>query len=352
MKLSAAVIGCGNISQYHFNGLKKAGVKVSWVCDLSREQAQPWMDTFEARFTTDYRDALADETVNLVVITPVSALHKKMCCDAIRAGKAVICEKTLAENADDALEIVRLAEAAGTPFYTSYMKRFIPAVEKAKALLPTLGRITSTHIRAYQNWGMNWEDRPTEGLFYTPPGGTSQLVKNYGGGILACGGSHILDLVLHFVGRPTKLYATMHTPEGRDYDLQAAALLETPNGVVHYEALAHNMQNIGFLGDGWDERVEINGANGRLEIYSAAWDQFETKSSKLVHYDNTTEEPVVYEFEPVSPFERAIAFFCNNIEKQQQGTQSRLTGYEVDELIAHIKRSADTGTAVKVEWRR
>lgn len=351
MSLRAVIIGCGNISKYHFDGLAKAGVTIAWVCDLSREQAQPWVEKFGARFTTDYREALADDTVDLVVVTPVSAVHKTMCCAAIEAGKAVICEKTLAENADDALAIVRLAQEKGTIFYTSYMKRFIPAIEKAKALLPTLGPIVSTHIRTYQNWGLDWVTPPADGFFHTPPGGKSQLLKNYGGGILACGGSHILDLVLHFLGRPTRLYASMHSLKGLDYDLQAAALLETPNGVVHLEALAHNMSNIGFLGDGWDERIEINGASGRLLIYSALWDQVETKSSKLVHYDNGAEQPTVYEFAPVSPFARASAYFCGNIERKQQGDQSRLTGYEVDELIAHIKLSASQKQAVDVKWR-
>lgn len=349
MAITAAVIGCGNISQYHFDGLEKAGARIKWVCDLSREQAQPWIDKFGASFTIDYKEALDD--VDLVVITPVSSVHKRMCCDAINAGKAVICEKTLAENADDSLEIVKLAEERGTIFYTSYMKRFIPAVEKARQLLPSLGRIVSTHIRAYQSWGHSWERSPTEGVLYTPPGGTSQLVRNYGGGILVCGGSHILDLLLFFLGRPTKLFASMYIPEGQDYDLQAAALLETDNGVVHYEALAHSMRNIGFLGDGWDERVEINGQRGRLEIYSAAWDQFETKASKLLHYNNEEDGPQEYLFDPVSPFERAVAFFCANIENGEQGAQSRLTGYEVDELISHIKRSAREGKAVEIDWR-
>ncbi len=351
MTLNAGVIGCGNISKYHFAGLEKAGANITWVCDLAEEAARPWADRFGASYTKDYKDILQDGDVNIVVVTPVSSVHKMMCCDAIDAGKAVICEKTLAENADDALEIVTLAEEKNTIFYTSYMKRFIPAVEKAKELLPSLGRIVSTSIRAYQGWGSSWDTTPTEGFFYTPPGGKSDLVKNYGGGILVCGGSHILDLVMFFLGRPKRLYAYMHYPEGQDYDLQAAALLETENGVVHYEALAHTMRRVGFLNDGWDEQMEINGMNGRLVINSAAWDQFENKSSMLIHYDNDADEPTKYYFEPASPFERAVAFFCRNIENGVQGDQSRMTGYEVDELISHIKLSASRKSAVDVNWR-
>jgi len=351
MKAIAGVIGCGNISRFHFSGLEKADADVRWVCDISAERAQAWADKTGARATGDYREIVRDPRVNTVVVTALASTHKAICLDAIRAGKAVICEKTLAENADDALEIVRAAERRKTIFYTSYMKRFIPAVEQAKALLPSLGRILSTHIRAYQCWGDLWSRPPAEGFFHTPRGGQSAVRRNYGGGILVCGGSHILDLVCFFLGRPHRLYATMEQPKGRDYDLQACALLETAHGPVHYEALAHPLKTIGFLRDGWDERIEINGIGGRLEIYSAAWDQVESKASLLVHTDNATGRATEYRYAPCSPFDRAVAFFCANIRKGRQGAQSRLTGYDVDELIAHIARSAREHKALTVKWR-
>ena len=351
MSVIAGVIGCGNISRFHFSGLEKAGATVKWVCDLNEEIARPWADKFGARYTADYREVIADPAVTLVDVTTISSVHKALCLAAIAAGKAVVCEKTLATNAEDALEIVQAAEAAGTIFYTSYMKRFIPAVQQAQALLPSLGRIVSTHIRAYQGWGNLWEAENRPEAFRTPAGGHSWVVKNYGGGILVCGGSHILDLTCFLLGRPRRLWAQMHWSEGEDYDLQAAAMMETDNGVVHFEALAHPLNRIGFLRDGWDERVEINGLKGRLEIYSSLWDDVDHKASMLVHTDNATGQATEYRYAPESPFDRAVAFYCANIAAGQQGTQSRLTGYDVDELIAHIGQSAASGEAVTVNWR-
>ena len=351
MSVTVGVIGCGNIARFHFSGLAAAEARVKWVCDLDPERSRPWAEKLHARACTDYRELLADPEVNAVTVTAVSSAHRWICLDAISAGKAVICEKTLAQNADDALEIVRAAERQEVVFYTSYMKRFIPAVQRAHDLLPRIGRILSTHIRAYQCWGDLWSKMPEAGIFHTPPGGTSGIRRAYGGGILVCGGSHILDLVTFLLGRPRRLFALVQTPEGRDYDLQAAALLETGSGVCHFEALAHPLGQVGFLRDGWDERVEINGTRGRLEIFSAAWDQVEHKASLLVHHDSESGEATEYRFPPVSPFDRAVEFFCRNIEAGTQGGQSRLTGYEVDELIAHMQLSAARGEAVTVNWR-
>ncbi len=350
MKIVAGVIGCGGIARFHFPGLAAAGVRVKWVCDVSETAARPWAEQFKARYTANYQDVVRDPEVNLVDVLTFSALHKPICMAAINRGQAVICEKTLAENAADALAIVRRAQAKKTIFYTSYMKRFIPAVEEAKALLPSLGRILSTHIRAYQCWGDLWGAMPKSGFCHTPRGGKSIVRQKYGGGILVCGGSHILDLVGFLLGRPHRLYASMHTPPGRDYDLQAAALLETENGIVHYEALAHPLNRVGFLRDGWDERIEINGAGGRLEIYSAAWDQVQHKASLLVHYDNRTGAATEHRYPAVSPFERAIAFYCRNIARGAQGAQPRTTGYDVDNLIAHMMKSAKQKRAVAVKW--
>ncbi|MHB8997863.1 MAG: Gfo/Idh/MocA family protein [Armatimonadota bacterium] len=351
MPVTTGVIGCGNISRFHFSGLAKAGATVKWVCDLNEAAARPWAEQFGARYTADWQDLIADPEVQLVDVTTISAIHKPICLAAIAAGKAVVCEKTLATNADDALEIVRAAQAAQTIFYTSYMKRFIPAVQQAKALLPSLGTIMSTHIRAYQGWGNLWETPQTEGFFARGVDGKSPLVKSYGGGILVCGGSHILDLIGFLLGRPTRLFATMHRPFDADFDVQAAALMETGSGIVHFEALAHPLTKIGFLRDGWDERVEINGTGGRLEIYSALWDKPEHKASLLVHYDNATGNATEYRYAPESPFDRAVAFYCANIERGQQGEQSRLTGYDVDELISHFEKSASSGQAVDIGWR-
>lgn len=351
MSVVAGVIGCGNISRFHFSGLEKAGARIKWVCDLNEDAARPWAAKFGATYTADYMDLVRDPEVTVVNVTPVSVVHKPICLAAIAAGKAVICEKTLATNAADALEIVQAAEAAGTIFYTSYMKRFIPAVEQAKALLPSLGRIVSTYIRSYQHWGGLWEQENRVGMWAKPADGASWVVNNYGGGILVCGGSHLLDLVGFFLGRPRRLWAHMERPADVDYDLLAAALLETDNGVVHYETWGHPLHKIGFLRDGWDERVEINGLNGRLEIYSSAWDNVEHKASLLVHYDNTTGQATEYRYAPESPFDRALAFFCANIARGEQGAQSRVTGYDVDELIAHIELSASTGQAVDVNWQ-
>jgi len=352
MKIKAGVIGCGEISQFHFAGILAAGAEVAWVCDYNEAAARPWADKFHARYTKDYREVAADPAVDVIFVLTNSPLHKAICLAAIEAGKAVICEKTLAVNADDALEVVSAAERKGTVFYTSYMKRFIPAVEKARELLPSCGKILATHVRSYQSWGDCWNPDVTDAWFCQPKDGTpSHPIRKAGGGILVMGGSHMLDLICFLLGRPHRVYAAWETMPGRDYDAHTSVLLETTHGRVHLDILAHPFTKTGFLRDGWDEQVEIIGAQGILHLYSPTWNQGDIKAWLLVHHDRATGNSTEYRYEPGSPFTRAVQFYLGNIAAKKQGAQSKFTGYDVDELISTISRSAREHQAIDVHYR-
>ena len=88
-----------------------------------------------------------------------------------------------------------------------------------------------------------------------------------------------------------------------------------------------------------------------MEVYSALWDNPEHKASLLVHYDDATGQATEYRYAPVSPFDRALEFYCAAVAAGAQGEQSRLTGYDVDELINCFEQSARSGEARDVNWR-
>ncbi|HEY0008958.1 MAG TPA: Gfo/Idh/MocA family oxidoreductase [Tepidisphaeraceae bacterium] len=270
MPLSVGVIGCGNIARFHFAGLERFGARVAWACDTNEAAARPWVEKLEAKYTADYRQVLSDPAVQAVFVTTATRFHKQICLDAIAARKAVVCEKTLADSAVDAAEIVRAAEAA--------------------------------------------------------------------------------DLVCFLFGRPRTVFAEVSTPPDRDYDLRASAMMRTDLCPVHFDALAHPHERAGFLADGWDEQIEIIGLRGRLHVYSAMWDQPEHKGSILVHHDSAAGTTTEHRFDLISPFTRAVDFYCRNIEAGSQGTQPRSTGYDVDVLIEAFLQSSDQKGAVGIEY--
>ena len=65
------------------------------------------------RWTSDWRDAVADPDIDVVDIVTPNHLHHEMVLAAAAAGKHVYCEKPLGLNADETREMVRAVGEAG-----------------------------------------------------------------------------------------------------------------------------------------------------------------------------------------------------------------------------------------------
>lgn len=337
------VIGCGYISQFYTEYFQENGAKVLRMIDIDLDRAQAAAQQLGATAGTDYQDVINDPDINVVVILAHARFHHEVCMAAIRAGKHVICEKTLANSAQEACEIALAAEEAGVFFFTAYMKRFFPAVEKAKQLIPKLGTLYSASARSYQNWG---------NLFELRDDFSDQLwMNNYGGGVLKCAGSHILDLVLHLVGRPTSLYAHIDYVPGFKLDRKAIAVLEYPCELtVNFQAVGHCLSHIGYQRNGWDERLEINGTQGRLDLYTPTWNKSKECAALLVRYDEETQHATEYRFDAVDTFHAQMAYFDQCLRTQTPGHPNAADGAAVDKLIAAMAESSTCNKPVEIDW--
>jgi len=338
------IVGCGSIARFHFRGLKKAGAEIVHIADLNEAAARPYVEAFGARFSTDYRELIADPQVSVVSVLTSGKYHKDVCLAALEAGKDVICEKTMADNASEAAEVARAAHKSGRLFFTAYMKRFFPAVQKARELLPTIGRLFSAQVRVYQPWG-NFYETENVGKF-------SSVIENYGGAIVKCGGSHMIDMTLSFLGRPESLYASIDYVPGSRFDRKATALFEYRNGlVVSFEAATHPLKKIGYERNAWDEFIQINGVRGRLEVYFVKWDCPENNAALLVHYDDERETATEYRFDPVNPFDVEMQYFCDCLTQREQGAPDVVDGLNVDVIIEAMEESHQKKAPVRLDWR-
>lgn len=344
MKPQYGIVGCGYISQLYLEGFKKLQAAVPHVVDMDLGRTQAYVREFGAKSGTDFQALVDDPAVSTVVVLTHTRFHKEICLAAIQAGKNVICEKTLATSSADAAEIAQAARKAGVLFFTAYMKRFFPAVAKAKELLPSLGILFSAYARSYQFWGD----------LYAPPADFSAdlWLKNYGGGVLKCAGSHILDLVLYFFGRPVALYGTMDWVENTHLDRKALATLEYSKSLaVTFEAAGHCLSQIGYQRNNWDERFEINGTNGRLDLFTPTWDQSAQRAALLVHYNEATQTSTEYRFDPVDTFQAQLEYFHTCLSVGKPGHPNAVDGFNVDTLIGTIEESHRKKMPVTIDWQ-
>jgi len=349
------VVGAGGISNFHFAAFEEIGAQVRIIADLNRGAAERHMATFGAEYTDDYHDVVAHPDVNVVAVLLCSSMHYEVCKAALEAGKHVICEKTLTLSPEDSYELGQIAERKGLILFTSYMKRFFPAVCKAKELMGRLGHIMSVYCRTYQGGGgVDAHTGPVPDMIAPRADGSPPpIVKLAGGGVLICGGSHIFDLLLHLVGKPTSIYGRRLIREHPDADVMFHGLLDLPDGgVAHVEGNWHPLKKVGFEHRGWDEGFEISGVNGRLVLETPVWNEPQHNAAALRYYDNEAETWTEYAFDIVNPFIEAEKYFQAQIEAGQQGEQvDRYVGYRTDLLLATARRSADEDRPLPLEWK-
>jgi predicted dehydrogenase/threonine dehydrogenase-like Zn-dependent dehydrogenase len=101
--------------------------------------------------TTNYKEILEDEQVDLVLVTTQHHMHANMTIEAIKTGKSVFVEKPLALNHQELDEIIELYNLNEVNITVGFNRRFAPLAKKMKK---ALGKATNPiNIIATMNAG-------------------------------------------------------------------------------------------------------------------------------------------------------------------------------------------------------
>ena len=121
------LVGAGFIGPLHAaNVAARPDAKLEWVVDLNVAAGKALADKYGARTTGDLGEALADASVDAVIICTPPRTHASIIEAAARAGKAIFCEKPVD------LDLARVDACAATlahhdvPFFVAFNRRFDP----------------------------------------------------------------------------------------------------------------------------------------------------------------------------------------------------------------------------------
>ena len=190
-KFMIGIIGCGGIANAkHLPALKHLGDEVEMVyfCDIIRERAEKAAGEYGvpgAKVCTDYKELLADESIDIVHVLTPNRSHSTITVDALEAGKHVMCEKPMAINSAEAKKMVDAAKRTGKKLTIGYQNRHRPdsLYVKQEAENGTFGDIYFAKAIALRRRAV-----PTWGVFMNE--------YEQGGGPLIDIGTHALDLTL------------------------------------------------------------------------------------------------------------------------------------------------------------
>lgn len=138
-----AVIGCGmwgkNIVRnfYNLNALKM-------VCDLDQENLKKITEGYnEITLTSDFNDIINDPEITGVAVVTPSHTHFKIVKAMLEAGKNVYVEKPISTVAQEAKDLMDLANEKGLVLMVGHLLLYHPAVNRLKMLIEegTLGDI-------------------------------------------------------------------------------------------------------------------------------------------------------------------------------------------------------------------
>ena len=138
-----------------------------------------------ARWTTDLDKALADKNDTIFFDAATTQARPSLLTKAINAGKHVYCEKPIATNLDEAVAVLRLANAKGVKHGTVQDKLFLPGLKKLAFLRDSgfFGRMLSVRGEfGYWVFEGDWQEAQRPSWNYR---------SEDGGGI-------ILDMVCHW----------------------------------------------------------------------------------------------------------------------------------------------------------
>jgi hypothetical protein len=119
-------------------------VELGAVCDENAEAAERVAGELgAAERYTDFREAVASDRIDAVVIVTPTFTHREIACAAAQAGKHVFLEKPMAINAEECEAIMAAARAADVRLQLGFMRRFDADFVAARELLADgrLGRV-------------------------------------------------------------------------------------------------------------------------------------------------------------------------------------------------------------------
>jgi predicted dehydrogenase len=112
-RIQVGVIGCGARSHEIMSALLKIpGAVMTGVTDAYKGRLERAVERIgsSAKIYPNYKEILADKSVDAVVIVTPDHWHKTMVIDAVNAGKDVYCEKPLTYKSSEGPEIIAAAQ--------------------------------------------------------------------------------------------------------------------------------------------------------------------------------------------------------------------------------------------------
>jgi predicted dehydrogenase len=247
-KFSVALLGCGAVVQdLYLPALRRLSAEINFtLCfDIEAENAQRVAQELGATAVTGgLEELLVSPQTDGVVIALPNNLHAMATVVCVAAGRHVFCEKPVATHSEGCDEIECAMEATDRVLTVNLLRRLFPSSMAIRQLLQRegLGELVNINVAEGQRGG---DSRS----------GFQFIRDKSGGGVTLDRGSHVFDLLIHWLGPPVPLSYSDNA--GGGCESTSFTKLRWPDGPQGSVKISKQ--------EPWDPRVMIKGDGGTAQ---------------------------------------------------------------------------------------
>ncbi len=268
-KIRWGILGTGTIAHKFASDLRYVdNAELTAAGSRSLEKAEDFCREFNIPLSFgSYEDLAASPEVDIIYIATPHSLHHENTLLCLQSGKAVLCEKPFALNAEQASEMIDLAHQKNLFLMDALWTKFLPHYQKMMKIVKN-GELGEIKV-VLANFGFRSCADPQSRLFNPA----------LGGGSLMDIGIYNVFTVLDILGKPDDLNVSITASE-QGIDEQCGIIFRYDNG-----AMASLFSSISVnLGT----EVEICGTLGRLKLTTPFYD-----SSSVLEYYKDGEKTII-----------------------------------------------------------
>ncbi len=257
--ISWGIIGCGDVTEVK-SGPAFAKVPGSQLVAVMRRDGRKAEDYARrhgvARWYTDADELIRDPEVNAVYVATPPDSHAEYTIRALRAGKPVYCEKPMALNYRQCLEMLSASKESGQPLFIAYYRRKLPQFNLVRELLgkKVIGDVRFVSVQLFlppREQDFSVENRP----WHVMP-------EIGGGGYFADMSPHQWDILDYWFGPVKPVQSLVRNRAGKypaeDY---VSALFEFDNGIPGLGQWCFTVDPAGSK-----DLIEIAGSKGTIRL--------------------------------------------------------------------------------------
>ena len=221
--MNICLVGYGMIAEHHVRALRTLeDIHFRWLVGRRPEPTRAFADEWKFEHQTlELAEALADQSVDAVVITSPNVLHVSQATAALNAGKHVLLEIPIAMALADAQGLAALAQQVNRRLMICHSMRFLHAFSYIRRL------VEEDHFHMTQFLGNIFIPRRTN---LTATGKPRSWTDN----ILWHHGAHLTDLAM-WLGNASSVERLSYHP-GPDYRQQGTVdmslTMTLPSGAI------------------------------------------------------------------------------------------------------------------------